>query len=408
MDKIGIPNREQDPSVQGLQTPELKEGELLDIKFYVTDHSPRHSETGSREQLEQLYKDIKKDGINFIRYDWDWNIVQPTSNRFDGGHLDRYQEAKVVMERVGLEPPTIILSNVPDWAKELYQNNKQAFFKAYAEYVRAVKSRLESSGGKKIEKIQILNEFNNKIYNPVATEDLPRLCEITREIFQTYNPNTQLMGSLIVGNVTDLSSRFNLGTGIDKYLPEFKKIKDSFDTIAVDYYPGLWHLPLKEIDFKWHLSPAQTLKEVTKTYKQMDFLKDTMKKIASWGKDYELAEVGLPTNSLFGDEKNQRYFFDLFFRALKHMLLEFQAQHLRLPSRIGLYEAIDEPPRDPLGNLLSPIHPEFHLGMRRPDTGRKEILQGNRHNQTGPSQLSNIIRYLRSPMQRSSKSTPQL
>lgn len=52
------------------------EPDRFDFKFYVTDHSSDKTENFSAEELKQLYKDIEKDGIESIRYDWRWKNIE--------------------------------------------------------------------------------------------------------------------------------------------------------------------------------------------------------------------------------------------------------------------------------------------------------------------------------------------
>ncbi|OGF28901.1 hypothetical protein A2477_02480 [Candidatus Falkowbacteria bacterium RIFOXYC2_FULL_47_12] len=300
------------------------------------------------------------------------------------------------MHEAGLEAPTIILSNPPKWAVELYKTDKEKFFTAYQDYVEQVKDSLAQTGGEKISRVQILNELNNKVYTPVRTEDVPRMCNITREAFHEYNPDIKLMATLLASNTT-----WFVGTPIEKYLTEFEKIKDSFDIIAVDYYPGLWHLDARGAS---SLQPSELYKQMVK---KTELLKKVFEKIASWGKEYELGEVGAPTNEPWASEKGQRYFYDKFFLEFKHLLADFQKHGLKLPSRVGLYEAKDEPPRTLTGKILRRMtpFPEHDLGMREGDGRRKLVLQGNvrlpeAERAQGPSQLSNIIRFLKASRQK--------
>jgi hypothetical protein len=140
-------------------------------------------------------------------------------------------------------------------------------------------------------------------------------------------------------------------------------------------------------------------------------LKGVFEKIASWGKEYELGEVGIQTNVPWkgkeANEKRQRFFYDSFFRAFKHMLLDFRERGVRLPSGVGLYEAIDEPPQSFTGKVLRKLtpFPEHDMGMRQADNRRKSILQGKPHVSQAerakqPSQLSRIISYVRAPIEK--------
>jgi len=75
----------------------------------------------------------------------------------------------------------------------------------------------------------------------------------------------------------------------------------------------------------------------------LDYLKEVLEEVVGWGVDYDIGEVGLPSKLPWGGEKSQRYFYDAFFRELKHLMLDFKKRGLKLPSAVGLYEAIDEP-----------------------------------------------------------------
>lgn len=89
------------------------------------------------------------------------------------------------------------------------------------------------------------------------------------------------------------------------------------------------------------------------------------------------------------------------------MMIGLREKNLKLPSRVGFYEAMDEPPKDFKGKILRRVtpFPEHDMGMRTGEGGRKMILQGNPHaseeeRAKQPSQLSKIISYLRSPIGR--------
>lgn len=387
-------NFDKPPIAESEPTKELQSPSRLD--FYVTDHSADSDVTGDPEKLRALYADIKRDGINSVRYDWRWRNIEPQKGEYSEAHLSRYSQAKETMAEVGLEKPTIILSDIPAWAKELYKNDKEKFFTAYREYVSTVKRGLEAAGGEKVVTVQVLNELNVSVYTPVDMEDIPRLCEITREVLRDYNPDLKLMVTLLASN----SARF-VGTPIEQYLPKLKHIKESFDVIAVDYYPGVWHISPKD---PASLRPSDLYKAMVKN---LDLLRSSFQEIATWGKEYELGEVGMRTNSPFGgSEKAQRYFYDSFFRAFKHMLLELERNGIKTPSRVGLYEAIDEPPKDRKGRMLRRLapFPEHDLGMRSDEGTRKMILQGSPHlreeeRAKHPSQLQKIIGYLRAPIE---------
>jgi len=246
---FNIPNKiELPPENAAIEKDEAKiekEGKF-DIDVFVTDHSPDNPDTGSPENLRKLYQDVARDGIDRVRYDWHWGKLENKPGEFDQELRERYKDAKCAQEEAGLKEPIIILSNPPEWAKKLYQaGKKEEFYDEFRKYAEEVKNSLGQTGGQKINTIQILNELNNKIFTPVAVEDIPELCRITREVFKDYNPDLKLMATVNANNLAKL-----VGTDAKEFLPELKKIKDNFDRIAIDNYPGTWHFPLHDLDYE--------------------------------------------------------------------------------------------------------------------------------------------------------------
>ncbi|MDD4989034.1 MAG: hypothetical protein PHV42_01225 [Candidatus Pacebacteria bacterium] len=397
---------EKPSEMKGDEENGLEKTKPFHLKFYVTDHSPDDSDAGNPEQLRNLYEDIKKDGITSVRYDWRWNKIAPKEKGFDQESLVRYAQAAEIMREVGLEAPTIVLSSIPQWALDLYKTDKEKFFEEYRNYAEQVKNQLAKSRettGETVSRIQVLNELNNTVYTPIEGEDIAKLCDMTREVFQEYNSDIKLVGTLFAGNLPQAISkatfnRVKLGTEIEEYLETRKEVLEHFDVLAIDYYPGMWHIPLGE--------KAENGKEI---FKQLGLLQKVMEKVAEMGKEYEIGEVGIQTNiPLIGEKHNedrQRYFYDVFFRAFKKVLLDMQERGIQLPEKVGLYEAVDEEPKNITGKMLRNLtpFPEHDMGMRKGNLTRKEILKGNRHvskekRAETPSQLSKIIHYMDSPV----------
>lgn len=285
----------------------------IDIDVFVTDHSPDNPDTGSKENLKKLYEDVARDGIDRVRYDWHWGKLENKPGEFNKELLGRYKDAKSAQEVAGLKEPIIILSNPPEWAIKLYQEGKkEEFYDEFRKYAEEVKNWLEQAGGKKVTTIQILNELNNKVYTPVAVEDMPELCRITREVFKEYNPDLKLSATLIAGNLAKLA-----GEDIKDFLPKFKEVKDYFDKIVIDYYPGTWHYPMEKIKKNLSLSWPPTKEIFKQLVQQFDLLKEVFEEVSDWGKDYEMGETGMPTKFPWGGEKAQRYFYDVFSGSLR-------------------------------------------------------------------------------------------
>lgn len=349
------------------------------MHFYVTDHSADKTPSICNEDmLREVYRDMRENGMDEIRCDFRWNKIEPIRGHFDEGRLRRYARASQLMIQEGLRPPTIVLSSIPKWAMELYKKDKEEFFRAFGSYARRVHKALIASGCR-IEYIQVLNEWNNPIYTPVATDDLPRLCAIVRETFND-NPKTKIMGTVIVSNLNNFLARFGFGKNIFDYLRRLRAINGNFDVIGIDYYPGLWHVPLKKAGWRFK-----------NLFRQLDLLRSVCGELAAWGKEYEIAETGCPSGWPWS-EKTQVRFYQEFFGEFKLMLEDLQKKNIRLPSRVGIYEAIDEPP----GNLAEEIAgiaiPLGDMGLLWSDGSPKLILQSPPDDKKGGSYLKRIIK----------------
>lgn len=349
------------------------------MKFYVTDHSADDELTFTN--IKELYHWTRVEGISSIRYDFRWNRIEPEMNKLNEEQLRRYVRAAALMVQEGLEVPTIILSSIPGWALKMYKkDNKEGFFNAFQSYVQKVRTALNELDCK-ITHVQVLNEWNNPIYTRIAMRDFPRLCEIVREVFNDYS-GIKIMGTIIASNINNFLARFGFGINLFDYLRKLKEIKGSFDVIAVDYYPGLWHFPLSQAGFNWR-----------NIFANLEMLKVVFEEIAGWGIEYELGETGLPTKWPWSEER-QLQFYQVFFESFQQLLKDFEKRGITSPSRIGLYEATDEAPKNLLGKFLQVAtpFPEHDLGMRKSDGSRKLILQGPGYCNGEPSRLSEIIK----------------
>lgn len=407
------------------------------IEFLVTDHSTRYPERFSPEELKELYSEMKHHGISSIRFDMDWNKMAKASGEWDRETIDRYVETLKIVEKVGMKPSTLVLSSPPEWAQQLYKKDKESYFRNYEEYMRTVAEAV-SQAGTKIHSVQLFNEINNSfLFKFVDVADLPRCAAIVRDTIGKTQPGLKLATSLIVGNINDNVGRFTGAEDIENFLEKHgQMLKENFDVISVDYYPGVWHLPLGEEKSKISsllgkgsaktrimqrvssVEGAANPKHLNATFKNLEMLKKTFERIAKLGIDYEIGETGFPTNVPYSTEDRQRYFYDSFFRAFRQLLVDFASRDIPLPKRVDLYETQDEENTgfggitDKLLKLpgvqkltrLTP-NPKHNFGLKKKSGEAKSILRGRRYSKDETldagdlSQLQKIILYTNRPIE---------
>jgi len=431
------------PQLKNVQSREKPEGSAeeheqaqgLGIEFFVTDHNLRHPELIPIEKQPQFYAEMKRQGIASVRFDWDWNEIVSAPGQNNRAIIDRYIQAMRMMQEAGLKPPTLVLSNPPEWAMALYKtDDKDSFFRAYREYLSVVASAL-SEAKLDIHGVQLFNEINNAVvFKFVDTADLPKISDITKEAFGKDRA-VKRTASLIVSNTNTWAAKlkdfknFSKNHGALQFLKDNEElIRNNFESISLDYYPGIWHVPFKTAGYS-----------IKGMYKQLDELKAVCELLASWGIEYEIDEAGFPTNTPYSSEKRQRYFYDVFFREFRKMLVEFRSKGLNLPSRVGLYEMNDEPNTAFGGGIEKALknkavqaaskilpNPEGQFGLIS-ESGNKALLRGRKTNpfkrdknspedrlnplkqmkaelsmgdygENGEPQLSRIIRYVNRPI----------
>ncbi len=358
----------------------------------------------------------KAAGIDRINYDWSWTRINPEQGKFNQEQIEIYKKAKQVMEEEGMETPDIIFTVAPDYVKKLYEGgNKKEFLNAYENYITQVRDALIAAGGKKIETVQIFNELNNKVYTFVEPADLAEMCEITRDVFKEYNSGIKLKATLHAGSLNTLTDKAGkalkkvgfdslgkkVGIGIDvkEYLRQNRDmLKENFDSLAVNYYPGMWHWPIKEAglkkrDFLFNFNKTK------KIFAQTDLLEETFRELNNMGIKYEIGEYGLPTNKPSWSKKDekyyedkQRYAFNVFTHALRAVLKKLHDEGKDLPSYLGLYESQNRRPRNEAEikakKRTMNLFPEHDFGLMDEEGKPKELLKGKRGRYTEEEQVA--------------------
>ena len=400
----------------------IEKDDITKTEFFITDHSLRHPETVSPERIREMYRELKNEGIKSVRFDWDWDKVFPESGKVNDELQNKYIETIKIMKEEGMEPPTLVLSTPPEWANKLIkEKNFEEYFQSYKKYTDSVAEIIKKSG-LEVNQAQLFNEINHPaIFNFFGDfENFPKISQIARNSFNEKDLDVKLSTSIIVGNISEkLSGPLNK-PDLDKFLDEFEKVKDCVDVISIDYYPGMWHFPIQGVKEKGDAFPIKKsfnpIKELgnklNRTFKNIDLLKSTCERLSKMGKDYEFGEAGFPTNEPYSNGRRQRLHYDMYFRALRQMFVDFDSRGIKLPKRIGIYEAQDEDNSHGLGLDKNSIHkwinsrkifPESHFGLYNKEEEKKEILQGNlkgEPKESEDSQLKKLIQYVTKPIEK--------
>jgi sugar phosphate isomerase/epimerase len=403
-----------------IQSTESVEKESLGIDFFVTDHNLLYEDRTNPDHQREVYAEMKKHGVDSIRFDLWWKELAPVQNEDHRDEIiDRYADAMKMMQEEGLKPPTLVVSNPPEWIQKLYNSGqKDEYFSEYVKYLDDIAKIIQRSGVK-AENLQVFNEINHSVlFKYVETDDLPKIVEMIRDTIGEVQPDVKVSTSLIIANFNEKLADIKDDTidtsgSINGFLDQYgAMLKETFDVISLDYYPGVWHLPLAETLDKGTLSHSEMFKNV-------GALKEVCERMSKMGINYEIGEVGFPTNTPYNNERKQRYFYDSFFKAFREMIVDFKSRGVQLPKRVGLYETEDEANisfggmmekllKIPLISKLSKLtpNPEHDFGLRKADGEPKMILKGNLHKdtedaeeaETEESQLSKIIRYVNRPI----------
>lgn len=433
-------------AMESSPSPEEKEG--LGIDFFISDHNTNFQEIPI-EQERELYADMKRHGVGTVRFDIGWKEIAPQAGGWDRPFLERYADILKTIQEVGMTPPTIVLSNPPKWAQELYKTDKEKYFEAYEEYIGSAAKLIEQSGTKAYS-VQLFNEVNNAIlYKFVDTADLPRCAEIARRALSAIQPDIKIATSLIVGNISDgwpenvpFVGRKEDRPPTEEYLDKNgAMLKENFDLVQLDYYPGVWHLPIgaeestagnllgrKDPETETNPSDRFTPRSLNATINNFALFKKVAERLSALGIPYEIGESGFPTNTPYSTEDRQRFAYDTYFRALRQTLIDFKRRGIALPERVGIFQ-IQDGENPGYGGFLDKIlkskggqrgsrlnpNPENDWGLRKKSGEAKSILEEkrkqlptkaaeagkrtlDRDNQNEISQLSKIIKYVNRPI----------
>jgi hypothetical protein len=405
--------------------PEKRESESgPNLEFFITDHSLRHPDMVSNDQLRAIYREMKQQGISFIRFDWDWDESYPERGKLNQQVVDRYIAAMKMMREEGLKAPSLVLSTPPEWAVKLYQKDKESYFAAYREYLQTIADAM-AAAGLTANYAQLANEINNPLmYQFFEMKDFSRIVRTAKEVFFKSQPEMKFTVSVIVSNFIDQLAKITRKPTAMQFLDQYKQELSLVDFISLDYYPGMWHYPVRlekeksAFPIPRSVNPIREAGNIiNRTFKDISALQPVCEKIADWGMPYDLSESGFPTNYPYSQGRRQRMFYDMYLRSVRQMLEDFHRRGVALPQHVGFYETQDEPNRG-FGIMLDKVlnapgvrqllrltpFPEGHFGLRNAKGEKKEILKGRlKQSRAGTpdlaelSQLHRLINYVNRP-----------
>lgn len=175
-------------------------------------------------------------GARYVRTDAWWYAVQPTAGGFDEAALEFYDWYVDEAQRHGLGV-IVILSNAPEWAKQLDRPALAAAFGAYAE-------KVASRVGDRVTYYQLWNEPNHVNDFPDGDTDVALFhagragIERARTAIGATVPLRTVVNVLVDGHDTP----FGPGWESDvRYFFE-RGAGPAIDVIAIDHYPGTWSI----------------------------------------------------------------------------------------------------------------------------------------------------------------------
>jgi hypothetical protein len=188
--------------------------------------------------VEQAFDTALDLGVQGVRTDIFWFDIEPSRDSWDETRFSFYTDYVDEARSRGLDVMAI-LSGAPDWAKDLYASDPDAFFVELDEYVREVVGRV----GPQVQRYQLWNEPNH-LPDPIATEHDGQLLATIGSIVRELDP----------GATTYVNVMADIVGWEDHVTGWIEQAGDVIDVIGVDHYPGTWTATLYT---DW--GPLQTL-----------------------------------------------------------------------------------------------------------------------------------------------------
>ena len=203
-----------------------------------------------------LAKDI---GARGVRSDIFWDDIRPSRNStWDADKVEFYtQYFREAGEILG--GSIVILSGPPGWAKQLFQNNRTAFFEEWGAYLHKA---IEIVGESPVIAWQLWNEMNHVPSAWINTDDAAvcKIFNMAGQALKNAKNSTTLHAPRFVNVMADDPNLPVAGLqawkdALDQWLDPTHCAGSVIDGIGLDHYPGTWTLnpsltnwtPLREL-----------------------------------------------------------------------------------------------------------------------------------------------------------------
>lgn len=170
-------------------------------------------------------------GCRALRTDLSWKDLEPARGIHDAGHIAFYRAYFAAACSSGLAPFPV-LSQAPQWAKELYSSNSSAFFAEAENYATQVMQLVSPCGTLPL-RVQLWNELNHVPSRWVRRDACALLSALGRGV-RHVSTTAQLWVNAMADD------------------PLWKRDVDGWiqdgcagayiDGVGIDHYPGTWTL----------------------------------------------------------------------------------------------------------------------------------------------------------------------
>ena len=196
-----------------------------------------HPET-SESLLEEDLDLIASLGARYVRTDLWWYVIEPQMGAFNQPALDFYRRLVDKAAARGLGT-IVILSNAPQWAKDVYGRDRGQFYQHFRSYAAMVAQTV----GDQVTYYQLWNEPNHVSDFVDGDGDVQLFIsgrEGIREGLALIGEEDRAIETAINLLVDGHDGAFSWMNDVAYYMD--KGAADAVDIIAIDHYPGTWSI----------------------------------------------------------------------------------------------------------------------------------------------------------------------